>query len=315
MTTEHHAVPEHVERSFSKWQQSLVEQKRSKSPAPALIAKQQEFVASATSSDRLASYLVQQLNAAPELIAAAPTIEGVTADEMLNTPIEWEHHVGSQLREIEPQQARSSAWWYICHIAWLRAGVFPNPPDTAFKARVNPRILSSDPTTMPSSASKTLDDATRNLLRRLGGLPHIRRLSRVANDPPISRAYWRHRLAADAAASAPPSVNLTTEECHRILHRSSWDHFIERSQRTYSSLLSPRALAAVCAIAGSNRRGVRDEHLQAIAQRCLHAHPELTDWDTLSRAPVPVSPEPKQPGTSTPPSNNRQGRRRRKRRR
>jgi len=315
VTTEYHTVPEHVERSFSRWQQSLVEPKRSKSPAPALIAKQQEFVASANSSDRLASYLVQQLNAAPELIAAAPTIEGVTADEMLNTPIEWEHHVGSQLREVEPHQARSSAWWYICHIAWLRAGVFPNPPNTAFNARVNPRTLSSDPAAMPNSASEKLDKATRNLLRRLGGLPHIRRLYRVAIDPPISRAYWRYRLAADAAASTPASASLTTEECHLVLHRSSWDHFIERSQRTYSSLLSPRALAAVCAITESNKNGVRENHLQVIAQRCLQAHPELSDWDMLSRTPNPVSPEPNQPETSTQPNNNRQRRRQRKRRR
>lgn len=313
MTATHHVVPDYVERSFKEWQQSLVEQKRSASPAAALITKQQELVSAATSSDRLASYLGERLRAAPELIAAAPTLEGVTADEMLNTPLEWEHHVGSQLREVERQQARSSAWWYICHIAWLRAGTLPNPPDTAFRARVNPRILSSDPQTMSSSASETLDKATRNLLRRLGGLPHIRRFYRVAIDPPISRAYWRYRLAADAAASAPASANFTTEECHRILHRSSWDHFIERSSRTYSSLLSPRALAAVCAIAESSRRGVRDEHLQAIAQRCLQAHPELTDWDMLSRAPSPVPVEPGQPGASASPNSNRRRRRQRRR--
>ncbi len=268
MTANRQTVPEQVERSFSAWQQSLVEQKRSKNPAPALIARQQKLVAAATSSDGLASYLRQRLSVEPELIAEAPPLQAVTADEMLNTPLEWELHVGSQLREVEPQHALSSAWWYICHIAWLRADVFPNPPDIAFNARVNPRILSSDPATMPSTASETLDKATRNLLRRLGGLPHIRRLYRVAEDPPVPRAYWRHRLASDAAAGAPASAGLTADECHRILRLSSWGHFIERSQQTYSSLLSPRALAAVCAAAESSRRGVRDEHLQLIAQRC-----------------------------------------------
>lgn len=307
------AVPEHVDSSFSAWQQSLVEQKRSKNPAPVLIARQQQAVAAATSSDGLASYLGQSLGVDSELIAAAPTLEGVTVDEMLNFPLEWELHVGSQLREVEPRQALSSAWWYICHIAWLRAGVFPNPPDVAFGARVNPRLLSSDPADVSGSASETLDKATRNLLRRLGGLPHIRRLYRVAEDPPIPRAYWRHRLAAAAAASAPTSASLSAEECHRILRLSSWGHFIERSQQTYSSLLSPRALAAVCAAAESSRKGVRDEHLQVIAQRCLQAHPELTDWEMLSRAPDPVPAGSTQPGESTAPTNNRRGRRRRSR--
>lgn len=313
MTASRQVVPEHVERSFSAWQQSLVEQKRSKNPAPRLIAGQQQLVAAATSSDGLASYLSQSVGADPDLIAQTPALQGVTADEMLNTPLEWELHVGSQLSEVEPQQALSSAWWYVCHIAWLRAGVFPNPPDVAFGARVNPRVLSSDPATISSTASETLDKATRNLLRRLGGLPHIRRIYRVAEDPPIPRAYWRHRLAAEASASAPVGASLTADECHRILHLSSWGRFIERSSQTYSSLLSPRALAAVCAAAESSRRGVRDEHLQAVAQRCLQAHPELTDWESLSRAPDPVTAGPTQPGETTPPTNNRRSRRRRSR--
>ena len=303
-------VPEHVTRSFSAWQQSLVEQKRSKNPASALINRQQELVEAATSSDRLAAFLLQKLGAAPELIDAVPPLQGVTADEMLTTNFDWERHVGLQLDAVTPQQALSSPWWYICHIAWLRAGTFPNPPDVALNARVNPRILSTDPTAMPGSAAETLDKATRNLLRRLGGLPHIRRLYRVAIDPPIARAYWRHRLAADAVASAPADAGLTAEECHRILHRSSWDRFMERSQGTYSSLLAPRALLAVCALAESSNKGVRDEHLQAIAQRCLRSHPELMDWTDLTRPPSAVPPDPAQSGTATQPGSNRKARRR-----
>lgn len=217
-----------------------------------------------------------------------------------------------QLQNVEPFQARSSAWWYICHIAWLRQGVFPNPPDTAFKARVNTRILQSDPATVSSTASRTLDDATRNLLRRLGGLPHIRRLSRVAEDPPIPRAYWRHRLAAEASNSATRS-SLTARECHRILHRSSWGRFIERTQNAYTSLLAPRALLAVCAIAQENNRGVQLAHLQVIAQRVLQAHPEFMDFDLLSRPPEPISPESSQPDAAVQLGNNRQERRRRRR--
>ena len=94
--------------------------------------------------------------------------------------------------------------------------VFPNPPDIAFDARVNPRILSSDPVAMPSTASETLDEATRNLLRRLGGLPHIRRLYRVAEDPPIPRAYWRHRLAADVQFPAVATGACGRLRCSRV---------------------------------------------------------------------------------------------------
>ena len=259
-------------------------------PSAKLIARKQEFVAAATSSARLAAYLQKRLDLTPEFILASPSLQAVAESEMLNTPFEWEFHVGQQLANVTPQQARSSPWWYVCHIAWLRSGVFPDPPDTTSKARVNPRLTASNAATMLASASKNLDEATRQLLRRLGGLPHIRRSRGVATDPPIARAYWRHRLAAEAATAASGGAGISVEGIHQMLHhRSSWGRFIERSQLTYSSLLSPRAITAVCVVAASSGKGaIRDDHLQAIARRCLSAHPDLTDWDSLTRAPEPT---------------------------
>ncbi len=276
-------VTQQVERNFNKWQQSLVEIKRTANPPAQMITRQQRFVDAAESSDNLAAYLRHELGVDSVDGAEVPALERVTADEMINFPFEWEHHVASQLQHIDTQRARSSVWWYICHIVWLEQGVFPNPPDMAFGARVNPRILKSDPEAMPSTASKKLDAATRNLLRRLGGLPHIRHQNRVAEDPPIPRAYWRSRLASDAASNAPVSVGITAQQCHRILRVSPWGRFIESSSNRYSSLLAPRALLAVCSIAQSNKKGVEKEHLQAIARRCLQAHPALMDWETLAR--------------------------------
>ena len=284
-------------------------------PAPTLVAKQQELVRSATSIESLCSYLVQQLNIKPDLISLPPNIQAVTSDEMLNAPAEWDRYVGCQLLQVPRIEALSSPWWYICHIAWLERGVFPDPPDTTFNARINPRILESNPETIPNSASKKLDDATRNLLRRLGGLPHIRRLYRVAEDPPIPRAYWRCRIAADATASAPANSGLTFEKCHALLHSGQWGRFIERTQNAYSSLLSPRSLAAVCMIADSNKKGVRMDHLQVIARRCLQTHPDLADWAYLSRTVVPSSAKSKQTGKDSSTTKNRQARRTHKRNR
>ncbi len=282
MVTLSATVPDQVESSFKTWQQSLVELKRAENPSSTLITKQQELIGSTKSTASLAAYLSDRLNITSELIAAVPPLQPVTADEMLQTPVEWELHIGSQLGHVEPQRARSSPWWYICHIAWLQAGVFPDPPDIAFKARINAQILTRTPATMPKDECKELDIATRNLLRRLGGLPHIRRLYRIATDPPISRAYWRHRLASEAARCAPAVAKLTIESCHQILYNSSWDKFIERSQLTYSSILAPRALAAVCAASTNEQKRFNETHLQAVARRALQAHPQLIDWNYLS---------------------------------
>ena len=47
---------------------------------------------------------------------------------MLNTPFNWEYYIGTQLKTVDQIAAASSVWWYICHIAWLQNGVFPDPP-------------------------------------------------------------------------------------------------------------------------------------------------------------------------------------------
>ena len=214
-------VPEQVEKTFGAWQKSLVDTKRADNPKPELIAEQQRFVRAATSSDDLVGYLVEKLNITREMIDKAPPLERITEKEMLTSNLEWERHVASQLKHVTARQARSSPWWYISHVAWLNAGTFQNPPNTTFEARLNERILSCDPTTMRSNDIKKLDKATRNLLRRLGGLPHIRRNYRIAEDPPIARAWWRYRIAANAAKSAPASTGLTERDFHRIL-RVNW---------------------------------------------------------------------------------------------
>ena len=315
-------IPDNMTSAFSTWQQTLVEQVRSKTkPTPAaMIAEQQKFVtAAAISTDELAAYLSQQIGLAnaQHLTNTVPKLQPVTADEMLNTPFEWEHHVGKQLKTVDRIAAADSVWWYICHIKWLQDGVFPNPPHETFKARVNNKTLTTPPASMPHAMSKKLDEATRNLTRRLGGLPYIRRQYRVATDPPIARAYWRYKLA-EAAANADPAAKLTTRTVHETLHRGSWSWFIDRTQASYSSVLEPRAVAAVCAIAQQNKKGIHADYIKTVAQRSLYAHPRLTDWATLT---TPTTPPPNGVDAPQPDNNqqtnsqrNEQNRRRNKRR-
>ena len=155
MTTFDSVVPDHVDRNFRAWQQSMVDLKRSDNPSAKLIARQQEFVAAATSSARLAAYLQNRLDLTPDFLLASPSLQAVAESEMLNTPFEWELHVGQQLADVTPQQARSSPWWYVCHIAWLRSGVFPDPPRRTpshppqprrrYRPAHRPRVLAAPP--------------------------------------------------------------------------------------------------------------------------------------------------------------------------
>ncbi|WP_419924582.1 hypothetical protein [Candidatus Poriferisocius sp.] len=294
-------VAEQTSTSFSVWQQSMVDKKRQDRPSHELVGRQQQFLKAANgSSSLLADYLIGRLNIEEEALAQAPALDGVTSDEMNKTPLIWEQHVGSQLSGILPIQAISSPWWYICHAAWLRGGVFPDPPNSTFKARVGQETLEKPADRTSFKEKQTLDTATRNLLRGLGGLPHIRHVKAVATDPPIARAHWRYRLGAEAAANAPPESGLTAESCHELLHRSSWVQFIDRSQMKYSAVLAPKALAAVCAIAAHDPKGIREYHLQAVARRCLQAHPDLINWQALTQVPEePETPRAKPPSRKT----------------
>lgn len=283
-------VPERIATRISTWQQTMVDTKRQDRPSHELVARQQEFLKAAADSTReLVDYLVDQLGFDVDILASSPPLDRVTSDEMTKTPQIWERYVGAQLAEVLPSQAISSPWWYACHTAWLQNDVFPDPPDSTFKARVGQATLRQPAARTSIQDRKLLDDATRQLLRGLGGLPHIRRVKSVATDPPIARAYWRWRLAVKAAAHAPPEAELTADMCHDILHRSSWTKFIEGSQKKYSAVLAPRALAAVCAIAQADQRTIREPHIQTIARRCLQAHPDLIDWPILTH--MPVTPE------------------------
>ena len=211
-------VPERIASSFSIWQQSMVDTKRQARPSHELVGRQQEFLmAAAGSAQDLADYLVGRLEIDDETLASSPPLDRVTSDEMINTPPLWEQHVGGQLAGVLPIQAISSPWWYVCHAAWLRADVFPDPPDSTFKARVGQAMFGQPADRMNLGDKRRLDAATRNLLRGLGGLPHIRRVKAVATDPPIARAYWRSRLASEAAAHAPGESELTAVICHELL--------------------------------------------------------------------------------------------------
>ena len=288
-STEPQTITDNTTSSFSAWQQNLVDNPQSDTPSVKLVTTQQAFVKkAATSAEALAEYLHEKLNIgnALYLTEAVPPLEKISADEMLRTPFEWEHHVGTQLTDMNEIDASSAVWWYACHIVWLQNGVFPDPPHETFKARVNNTTLNAPPESLTTRNTKDLDKATRNLLRRLGGLPHVRHAKTVALDPPIARAYWRYKLA-EVAASAEPAADLTTETCHRIF-RGGWGLFIDKSQLTFTSVLEPRALAAVCFLAHKNHsKGININDVQHVARNSLYAHPGLADWSALTNSTTP----------------------------
>ena len=278
------AVTPEVARRFSEWQQSLVPGNEATVAHEHIRRRQALLNAAADSSSRLADYLTEVLQPTDSAWDGCPDIEPIDVSEMHSPCLDWETHIGGQMTQVTSLQALSAPWWYLCHIKWLKDGVLPDPPDETFKCRVGENTRRTDPSRLGTDAHADVNRATRLLLRWLGGLPHIRHAKGVATDPPVARALWRYRMAQAAAEES--EGNIAADACHRVLLTGGgWSRFVDVSQVRYSSLLHPRAFAALCYACTSNdndNAAITNDTMQTVARRCLDHHPALMPWDKLT---------------------------------
>lgn len=270
---------------FTAWQKSLVPVKQNQTRTPATIKKQQNLTSAADSSaECLAKTLRTALCIENDELSPPPISKG-TASEMLNRPWEWEKRVHTELASVERKHAHQPQWWYLCHIGWLENGVFDDPPAATFNGRVPAGLLSKPSDGFTQTESETLDSAVRNILRRLGGLLHVRHQPRVALDPPIPAAWWRRTIAEKiSAVDELAQEGWDADRCHRVLRSSSlWGQIIDRIAKSYETLLDTRAIAAICYMTDNGTDP--KQACRAVAVRCAAYHPEWTGWEILTRKP------------------------------
>lgn len=206
------------------------------------------------------------------LMIEAPQLpRRLTADEFIEPPFELEQEIGEALSaEVTARDAARPWFWLVCHIAWLERGDIAGNVQRAF--------------CWSSAAAGKLDETgqseaeTRNFLRRTGGIEMVRGKVSVLSDCPLARAWWRYRLAHNAAHTAGDGKALNPADAHRCLHHSGpiWEELVRLGVKRLTVLNHDRARAALVAeLAQVVSRAAPDGKIEWGPQHIAQAAKEL----------------------------------------
>lgn len=267
-----------VEQHFSDWQRGLVTKGKA---IPASVADRQKDLHRAVSEGPLAfaAYLRAWLGLPAEESIDAPVLPApVDAFQYRDPPFDLERTLSESWDGlISRREASRPVFWTVAHIHWLEEGQLGcDIEDTLLRG---------------GGRDSTEDQRTRNLLRRVGGLPHVRGKVSVLSDSPISRAWWRGSLASEIADAVEGDLSLSATDVHRVLHshNDAWARLIGDSVHRITVMNQPRARAALIKLyEGASRQGepVRPLEMQQVA-RLLSRHSvalafEHLDWNELT---------------------------------
>lgn len=221
------------EERVGHWQQRVVVKKGKESNSVELQQIQAELAESAREgTPALVEYLrghldIKNRSAMLESEQKVPLlVRKLTADEARLVPVELEREIAVSLETVSAEDAVRPAFWTAAHIVWAEEGLL----EDGWASKL---------------VGKDDDTTARNVCRYLGGLPHVRGKISVLINCPLSRAWWRVRMAHRIADAS--EHYLTFEETHRMLHRPPvWEVFTEELVRRLAVMNELRALAAIC---------------------------------------------------------------------
>ena len=266
-----------VEQHFSDWQRKLATRGKT---VPASAADRQRELHSVVAEGPLAfaAYLRDRLGLRPGGSIDAPALPGpIDASEYRDPPFNLERTLSKSWDgQIRRRDASRPVFWTLAHIRWLEEGQLGD--------QIEETLLRG------GGRDSTEDQRTRNLLRRVGGLPHVRGKVSVLSDSPISRAWWRGSVASEIADAAADDMSLSATDVHRVLHshNDAWARLIGDSVHRITVMNQPRARGALVKLyEGATREGdpVRPQEMQ-LAARLLSRHSVVRafqhiDWDEL----------------------------------
>lgn len=248
------------------------------------IRKRQDELKSAveSGSTALASYLREQLGtAAGEPIDAPELARTPNASEFRDACLAFEIETFEAWRALTPRLTSQPLYWALCYVNWLESGQLDDRLSEALLAQTQGGAPESDP-----------ERATRNALRRIGGLPSARGKVSVFSDSSMGRAWWRGFIADEVAEHSHGELDAPT--AHEILHASNqaWETLVGRAVKSLTVINHPVARAAiVCQFKGASREnnkidGQRMDHLvrdaaQALAQYGVARSLSHVQWSDL----------------------------------
>ena len=267
-----------IDQHFSDWQRGLATRGKT---IPASVADRQKELIGVVAEGPVAfaAYLRGQLGLTADDAIDDPTLPGpIDASEYRDPSFDLERTLSKSWNGlIRRRDASRPVFWTLAHIRWLERGQLGNHIEEA--------LLRG------GGRDSTDDQRTRNLLRRIGGLPHVRGKISVLSDSPISRAWWRDNVASEITDAAADELNLSTADVHRVLHshNDAWARLIGDSVHRITVMNQPRARAAVVKLyERATREGNPIPPLEMqLAARLLSRHSvalalEQLDWEELT---------------------------------
>lgn len=253
--------------AFGAWQRGLLVPDRAGETGAVEERQENLLAAVGRGSCALSDYLRENLGVGDGAIGAPGFPRpALTVSEFRGITPELEQEIGTAW-EIQPSLAARPVFWLLCLTEWLEQDRFDDP-DAAFT----------------SGGNGTADRRTRNFLRRTGGLPYVRGRVSVLSDCPLSRAWWRWRVAVSAAEASCGGIG--ANEAHAALHLRGpvWEELARLSLERVTAINQPRARAAMVAVIARHpdigREGVQ-RMASALGQRSLTRSLQYDSWNDL----------------------------------
>ena len=242
--------------------------------------RHQQELRDALSGDakQFTDYLRRQLQVEDALLAPLPDLpHPLTASEFRNPCLEVEQVLAAYWGgQIHAREASTPAFWNLCHLKWLEAGSIDGAPQATLAG-------SKD-----SGSQMSLDSSTRNVIRRLGGLPEVRGYVSVLSDCPLAKAWWRAAVAREAHSLLHDRYS--EAELHRMLHAGDqvWAALVGPAVRSIPAVNHPKARAALITTLQGRHRGDGIPNTEAAAkmQAALKALGRLSTVSPLGALPL-----------------------------
>ena len=224
------------------------------------------------------SHLREALLLSVENIDAPPLPRPLSVAELREPPFDLEVEVGDRLAEaVTVAEASTPLFWLICHIDWLEKGFLGGD--------IHAALFGGGGAAGKTDPVERLEAETRNFLRRTGGI-FVRGNVSVLSDCPISRAWWRRRLAREAARHLPAPADVDT--VHRLLHQSRpvWEELVMIGLRRFTVICHERTRAAIIsrlAERGELKKADVAASAEHLARHALGVSLAGLPWDELCR--------------------------------
>lgn len=179
-----------------------------------------------------------------ELLDGWPSPGPMTLNEFANPPYEKEQLIAERLK-ISRSQAAQPLFWTLTSVAGFKQG----------------RLTDDHAKWM--AEKQDWRRATRDALRRIGGAAmEARGRLGVLIDHPISRAWWRVKLAESVANHS----ELNIEVVHNELRTNAWSELAEASASKFTVICDPHLRAEIVKIFVSSRTLRQREKRRKIEQ-------------------------------------------------